>query len=95
MSSPTRTCIGCQRSAGTDELVRMVRSQEGTVEFGRTLPGRGAWLCIATLSECAALALRRRAFERAFRGPVDHASVESAVHNAADSVRDPEQNARG
>jgi len=54
------------------------------VQLGRTLPGRGAWLCAATLPECAALALRRKAFERALRGPVDAASIQDAVRQATD-----------
>jgi len=64
------------------------------VAFGRTLPGRGAWLCQSTLPACAALALRRKAFDRALRGPVDPRSVEDAVR-AAGSVREPDQDARG
>jgi len=75
--------------------VRLVRTGEGSIGFGRTLPGRGAWLCAATLVECAALALRRRAFERALRGPIDPHAIEAAVRAAADSVREPHQDARG
>ncbi len=56
-------------------MVRVVRLTDGTLAIGRTLPGRGAWLCAGS-PECVAEARRRRAFERAFRGPVDPGSLE-------------------
>ena len=36
-------------------------------------PGRGAWLCAATRSECGALAQRRKAFGKALRRTDDAA----------------------
>ncbi|MFP5320515.1 MAG: YlxR family protein [Acidimicrobiia bacterium] len=87
--------MGCRRSAGTGALVRFVRTGEGSLAFGPTLPGRGAWLCRATLSRCAELAQRRKAFDRALRGPVDPHTIEAAVRDAADSVRELHQDARG
>ncbi|MBW3580432.1 MAG: YlxR family protein [Actinobacteria bacterium] len=67
--APVRTCIGCRRRAGLDQLVRVIRRSDGTLEVGRTLPGRGAWLCSASPA-CVDAAERRRAFDRALRGPV-------------------------
>ena len=55
--------------ASPDELVRVVRTPDGALRIGRTLPGRGAWLCRAT-PECLEHAIRRNAFGRALRGPV-------------------------
>lgn len=92
---PARTCIGCGRVAATTDLVRFARTGEATVAIGPTLPGRGAWLCAATLQDCAASALRCRAFERALRGPIESGSVQAAVATAAKPVRSPDQNARG
>jgi predicted RNA-binding protein YlxR (DUF448 family) len=57
--------------------VRVVRTPDGALVVGRSLPGRGAWLCAATASECAALAARRRAFGRALRADVTPEAVES------------------
>ena len=51
-------------------LVRVVRLEGGALAVGRGRPGRGAWLCRDSPA-CIDLALRRRAFERALRGPVD------------------------
>ncbi|WP_366525517.1 DUF448 domain-containing protein [Mumia sp.] len=72
ITGPQRTCIGCRRKAPQSELVRFVRGSDGSPVEGRTLPGRGAWLCQATLDACQSLALRRRAFARAFRDPGLH-----------------------
>jgi len=56
-------------------MVRVVRSAEGVLSVGTGLPGRGAWLC-RDRPDCVDLAIRRKAFERALRGPVDLAEVE-------------------
>jgi len=50
--------------------VRVVRRADGSLLVGRTLPGRGAWLCRDSAA-CVETAQKRRAFERALRGPVD------------------------
>ena len=52
-------------------LVRVVRLGGGALALGRGRPGRGAWLCRDSPA-CIDLAQRRRAFDRALRGPVDH-----------------------
>jgi predicted RNA-binding protein YlxR (DUF448 family) len=56
-------------------MVRVVRTPDGELSVGVGLPGRGAWLCEKSPS-CVDLALRRRAFERALRGPVDAAQLD-------------------
>ena len=68
IAEPVRTCVGCRRRAPQAELVRFVAGPDGSPREGRTLPGRGAWLCRDTVEACRALADRRGAFERAFRG---------------------------
>jgi predicted RNA-binding protein YlxR (DUF448 family) len=62
-----------------EALVRLAAVDGRVVVDGDgTLPGRGAYLCSA---DCAALAVRRRAFGRAFRRAVsvDPNLVESNV----------------
>jgi predicted RNA-binding protein YlxR (DUF448 family) len=56
-------------------MVRVVRLGDGSLVPGRTLPGRGAWLC-RTAPTCADAAHKRRAFERALRGPVAVGAVD-------------------
>jgi len=52
------------------ELIRVVRSPEGTVslDFKGKLPGRGAYVCPD--AACLARAKKSRALERAFSAPL-------------------------
>jgi len=64
---PERTCVGCRAKRPQSELVRVVRgADDGTLVVGRTLPGRGAWLCAGSVA-CLGLAERRGALARALR----------------------------
>jgi len=63
---PERTCIGCRRTTGPAGLVRVARRPDGSLAVGRSEPGRGAWLCAASVT-CFEDAVRRRAFSRALR----------------------------
>jgi predicted RNA-binding protein YlxR (DUF448 family) len=66
---PQRTCIGCRRTTGPAGLVRVARRPDGSLAVGRSEPGRGAWLCAASIT-CFEDAVRRRAFSRALRSEV-------------------------
>jgi predicted RNA-binding protein YlxR (DUF448 family) len=55
--------------------VRVVRTADGALRPGRTLEGRGAWLCAATAVACLDLATRRRAWARALRGELGPLAV--------------------
>jgi predicted RNA-binding protein YlxR (DUF448 family) len=77
-----RTCIGCRQRAAAAELLRVVRDGTNVVpDPRRRASGRGAWL--HPVSECVALAERRRAFARALRasGSVDPTPVREYVEN--------------
>ena len=69
---PVRTCIGCRKAAVRDQLIRVVRSTNGTgetvalVDVQARMPGRGAWLHPDL--ECWRLAIKRRAVGRALPG---------------------------
>ncbi|MBM3458275.1 MAG: YlxR family protein [Armatimonadetes bacterium] len=67
---PLRTCTGCRTTRLQAELLRLARTLEGSVVLdpGRRVAGRGADLC--PNPECLALAVKRRALDRAFRGTV-------------------------
>ncbi|MET8509736.1 YlxR family protein [Streptomyces sp. NPDC015232] len=81
---PERTCVGCRERAAKHELLRIVVNKDECVPDHRgTLPGRGAYLHPASV--CFDLAVRRRAFPRAFRvqGPLDTASLRAHVEQAA------------
>lgn len=61
---PLRQCLGCREQKPKNELLRVVRSPEGTVSIDTKgkAPGRGAYLCRDT--QCLKKALRSRALER-------------------------------
>jgi len=63
---PERTCIGCRHKASPSQMVRCALTPEGP-RLGRGAAGRGAWLCSLA---CFDLAVRRRAFDRAWRRTV-------------------------
>ncbi|MBI1844883.1 MAG: YlxR family protein [Actinobacteria bacterium] len=71
-----RTCIGCRQVRPVTELFRVTRQSDARLAEGRTLPGRGAWLCAGSPA-CIDLAGKRKAFSRALRGPVGQDSIES------------------
>ena len=63
---PLRQCIGCREQKPKTELVRVVRSPEGSVSLdlrGKS-PGRGAYLCHS--GACLKRAVKSRALERTF-----------------------------
>ncbi|MEU8523116.1 YlxR family protein [Streptomyces sp. NBC_01216] len=83
-SCPERTCVGCRERAAKSDLLRIVAVEGECVPDQRgTLPGRGAYVHPASV--CLDLAVRRKAFSRAFkvREPLESASVRRFVEQAA------------
>ncbi|AVZ75620.1 DUF448 domain-containing protein [Streptomyces lunaelactis] len=81
---PERTCVGCRERTAKSDLLRIVVTGDACVPDDRgTLPGRGAYVHPASV--CIDLAVRRRAFPRAFRvqGPLDTAEVRRYVEEQA------------
>ncbi|RKN38739.1 YlxR family protein [Streptomyces hoynatensis] len=77
---PERTCIGCRQRSARNGLLRVVRNGDRCVpDLRGTLPGRGAY--VHPTPSCLELAVRRRAFPRAFRtqGPLDIGELREAV----------------
>ena len=64
---PQRTGRGCRTSKDKNELIRIVRSPEGTVSCDLTgkANGRGAYICPD--SACLAKAVKSRALSRALK----------------------------
>jgi predicted RNA-binding protein YlxR (DUF448 family) len=56
-------------------LVRVVRLHDGSLAVGRSGTGRGAWLCRDSPG-CIDRAEKRKAFDRALRGPVQSEQVD-------------------
>lgn len=73
---PQRTCVGCRRSTQKRELIRIVRTPEGTVEVDATgkRSGRGAYLCDS--AQCWHEALRKDRLSSALRTRLSEADKE-------------------
>ncbi|MER5867776.1 YlxR family protein [Kitasatospora sp. NPDC002040] len=81
---PERTCVGCRKRAAKHQLLRVVAIEGVCVPDPRgALPGRGAHL--HPDPTCLDLAVRRRAFPRAFRlqGMLDTADLSEFVEQRA------------
>lgn len=65
-----RQCLGCREMKPKKELIRIVRSSEGTLSLDSKgkLPGRGAYLCCDV--QCLERALKSKAVERSLEVPV-------------------------
>ncbi|RFU88034.1 YlxR family protein [Streptomyces triticagri] len=80
---PERTCVGCRERAAKKDLLRIVAIEGVCAPDPRgTLPGRGAYVHPALV--CLDLAVRRRAFSRAFRvrSALDTAELRRYVEQA-------------
>ena len=67
---PQRQCMGCRERKAKKELIRVVRTTDGTVslDFGGKLNGRGAYLCPDP--ECLKKAQKSKALERSLEVPI-------------------------
>ncbi|MBQ6996827.1 MAG: YlxR family protein [Oscillospiraceae bacterium] len=61
---PQRQCMGCRERKAKKEMIRVVRTTEGTVclDFSGKLNGRGAYVC--PNMECLKKAQKSRSLER-------------------------------
>ena len=85
---PERQCLGCREMKPKAELVRVVRSPEGTVSLdprGKA-PGRGAYICPS--ADCLKKAQRSKALSRSLGVEIPPAVFEAlaAQMEAADGT---------
>ena len=73
---PLRICIGCQEKMPKKDLVRIVRTPEGTIVYDDTgkKPGRGAYIC--PLQSCFKKAQKGKRLERNLQQPVPNGLIE-------------------
>jgi uncharacterized protein len=79
---PTRTCVGCRRRGPQSSFVRLVYIDGHLVE-GRTLPGRGAYLCLPP-GDCARRAAKR--LPHALKQPVNPSTIAELTQRWASQV---------
>ena len=67
---PQRQCMGCRERKAKRELIRVVRTTEGTVslDFSGKLNGRGSYLCPEM--NCLIKARKARSLERSLEVPI-------------------------
>ncbi len=67
---PQRQCMGCRERKTKREMIRVVRTTEGTVclDFGGKLNGRGAYICPDP--ECLKKAQKAKSLERSLEVPI-------------------------
>ena len=70
---PMRMCVGCREMKPKQQLLRVVKPQEGEAHIDRTgkAPGRGAYIC--DVPECFKKARKSKALERALNAKIDEA----------------------
>ncbi len=86
--TPVRTCIGCRGREDHTKLVRLALdgvagSRSVLPDWRRRMPGRGAWL--HPDDACLQAAVRRGAFNRAFRAAVDASALAGLLARRPDA----------
>ena len=86
---PERLCVGCRTLHPKRELLRIVKSPDGTVALDPTgkNPGRGAYLCPS--SECLRKARRQNGLSWSFKGrvaPAVYDALEEIVQHGEDGT---------
>lgn len=82
-----RRCVGCGKEDAKTNLLRVVRSPDGTVQVSVSgkAPGRGAYVC-ANIA-CVRLAKKKNALSRALKHPVEkdvYERLEALCRDGAD-----------
>lgn len=75
-TQPQRRCIGCKNSFDKRDLIRIVKSPEGTISIDITgkKNGRGAYIC--KNEECLTGAFKKKQLDYAFKDKVSLSTYE-------------------
>ena len=73
---PQRQCMGCRERKAKRELIRIVRTPDGTVslDFGGKMNGRGAYICPSP--ECLKKVQKSKALDRSLEVSIPDAVYE-------------------
>ena len=74
---PLRMCVGCQEMKNKKEMIRVIKTPEGTFMLDATgkKNGRGAYVCPS--EECLQLARKNKGLERSFKQAIPAEVYES------------------
>lgn len=76
-SIPIRTCIACRSEFEKKQLLRIVRTKDGTffVDVGGKSDGRGAYICRSP--ECAKKLFKAKLLDRVFKTSIPQSVYEN------------------
>ncbi len=79
-----RTCVACRQVRDKRELLRLVRTPQGSIEIDSTgkREGRGAYVCPTAV--CWEKALNGRQLEHALRSRLTHENREQLIKHGKD-----------
>lgn len=74
---PQRTCLGCRESKAKQDLIRIVKQNDGKIFIDKTgkANGRGAYICNNV--ECLEKAIKSKRLEKNFETKIDNEIYES------------------
>ena len=84
---PQRTCLACRQVKPKQELIRLVRAQDGKIEIDTSgkKAGRGTYLC--QVPECWEVGLKGKRLEHALRCQLTPDNQDRLVKHARDLVK--------
>ena len=84
---PQRRCIGCRNSFDKKDLIRIVKSPEGTISLDITgkKNGRGAYIC--KNEKCLENAFKKKQVDYAFKDKVEAETYEILREEFVKNVR--------
>ncbi len=74
--TPMRMCVGCQQMRDKNNMIRVIRTQDGEFCIDRTgkKNGRGAYICKSP--DCLELAVKNHGLDRSFKTKIPKDTVE-------------------
>lgn len=76
---PMRMCVGCQQMKEKREMMRVIRTQDGTfcIDLTGKKNGRGAYLC--KKAQCLELAVKNHGLERSFKMSIPKETIAALI----------------
>lgn len=84
--TPMRQCVGCNEMKNKKEMMRVLRTADGSIELDTTgkKNGRGAYLCMT--KECLMKARKNKGLERSFKMKIPDELYENMEREFEESV---------
>lgn len=85
--TPMRQCVGCKEMKNKKEMMRVLRTSDGSIVLDTTgkKNGRGAYLCMT--KECLGKARKNKGLERSFKMNIPDELYENMEKEFEENVR--------